>query len=101
MKVHKWRDIKARAFKNDPGGLAEVKRRVQAELLKMPLRDIREAAGKTQTEVAQALKSTQSEVSRLEHRNDFHLSTLREYVHALGGELEVIANFGKRRVRVL
>jgi hypothetical protein len=43
---------------------------------------------------------TQSELSRLESRGDHRISTLRRYVEALGGELEVTALFGGRRVKL-
>ena len=66
----------------------------------MDLRELCEAAGKTQEELAEALKKAQSEISRLEGRSDYRLSTLQNYVAALGGELEVVASFGNRRVRL-
>ena len=43
---------------------------------------------------------TQSELSRLESRTDHLTSTLRRYVEALGGKLEVTAVFGGRRVKL-
>jgi hypothetical protein len=43
----------------------------------------------------------QPELSRVERREDHRLSTLRRYVHALGGEIEVIARFGKKKVRLM
>jgi hypothetical protein len=52
------------------------------------------------TEADAALKITQGQVSLTEQREDHRLSTLRRYVEALGGELEVVANFGDRRVRL-
>jgi hypothetical protein len=48
----------------------------------------------------EAAGMAQSEVSRLERREDHHVSTLRKVVEALGGELEVSAVFGEKRVRV-
>jgi hypothetical protein len=43
---------------------------------------------------------TQSELSRLEGRSDHLTSTLRRYVEALGGTLEISAVFGKRRIKL-
>jgi DNA-directed RNA polymerase specialized sigma subunit len=54
------------------------------------LLEFRKAIGLTQTEVAGRLSITQENVSRLEKREDMHLSTLRKYVEALGGELELL-----------
>ena len=79
---------------------AAVDRSVERELLEMSLREMRELAGKTQVEVADAIEKTQGELSRLERRDDYFLSTLRRYIEALGGELEVIAKFGDKTVRL-
>lgn len=98
MKTKRWRDIRAR--KLSPQKLKEIDLAVEGELLEMDLRELREAAGKTQEELAEALKKAQSEISRLEGRSDYRLSTLQRYVAALGGELEVVASFGNRRVRL-
>jgi DNA-binding XRE family transcriptional regulator len=98
MKTKRWRDIRARRF--SPQNLEEIDGAVEGELLEMDLRELREAAGKTQEELAEALKKAQSEISRLEGRSDYRLSTLQRYVAALGGELEVVASFGNRRVRL-
>jgi hypothetical protein len=43
---------------------------------------------------------TQSALSRIERREDNPLETLRAYVEALGGEVEVVAVFPEKRVRV-
>jgi hypothetical protein len=94
----RWRDIRAK--KRSPEALAALERQVEHELLEMDLRAIRELLGKTQVELAAAVEMTQSEVSRLERRGDHLVSTLRRIVEALGGELEVIATFGDRRVRL-
>lgn len=97
MAYRKWQDIK---HKNSPADRERIRREAVAELQEMNLKNIREAAGKTQAEVAEALKITQGQVSLTEQREDHRLSTLRRYVEALGGELEVIANFGDRRIRL-
>ncbi len=98
MKTKPWREVRAR--KLSPRKLKEIDRAVEDQLLEMDLKELREAAGKTQEELAEALKKAQSEISRLEGRSDYRLSTLQRYVAALGGELEVVANFGNRRVRL-
>ena len=42
----------------------------------------------------------QSEVSKIEHRTDVYISTLAEYVEALGGRLEIRAVFRDREMRI-
>jgi transcriptional regulator len=98
MKTKRWQEIRRRKF--SPKKIAALDRTIDAELREMDLRELREAAGKTQAELAAALRKTQPEVSRLERRGDYRLSTLQQLVAALGGELEIVANFGKRRIRL-
>src|SRR5687768_8680490 len=57
------------------------------------LAELRNALGVSQEELAQLLKRKQAAISRLERRSDMHVSTLREFVKALGGNLELIASF--------
>lgn len=66
-----------------------------AEILaeEMSLQELRKALDRSQETTAEALGLKQSAVSRLESRGDMRISTLREYVHALGGELEFYVRF--------
>jgi DNA-binding XRE family transcriptional regulator len=80
--------------------LAEADKYVEQEILEMNLRELRRLTGLTQEDVAQATQMRQSELSRVERRDDHLLSTLRRYIEALGGELEVIARFDKKSVKL-
>jgi hypothetical protein len=55
---------------------------------------------KTQVQLAKAAKMSQPDVSAAEKRADHLVSTLRRYVRALGGELEVNARFGDLRIQL-
>jgi transcriptional regulator with XRE-family HTH domain len=79
---------------------ARVRVRVQAELEGSTLKNLRRDLDLTQNDVSRALEMTQSELSRLESRTDHLTSTLRRYVEALGGELEITAVFADRRVKL-
>ncbi|MBV9567052.1 MAG: helix-turn-helix transcriptional regulator [Hyphomicrobiales bacterium] len=72
----------------------KIKKRA-AELIaeEFTLRDLRKAKRITQEELARRLSGRQTYVSRLEHRADMKLSTLREYVRALGGDLQLRVTF--------
>ena len=59
----------------------------------MSLRELRHAVNKTQKTVARTLNIGQDSVSRLEKRSDLLLSTLRNYVEAVGGSLTLVAQF--------
>ena len=57
------------------------------------LRQLRKKQKLTQEDIAQLLGIKQENVSRLERRNNIHLSTLKDYIHALGGKLHLIVEF--------
>src|ERR1019366_9257544 len=57
------------------------------------LQELRHAVNKTQKTVARTLNMGQDGVSRLEKRSDLLLSTLRNYVEAVGGSLTLVAQF--------
>lgn len=59
----------------------------------MGLRAVRELYDITQDQIAARLKKGQAAISRLETRNDSKIETLREYVEALGGKMEIRAIF--------
>ncbi len=54
---------------------------------------IREARRRSQVDVAKKLGVQQPTVSRIERQTDMYLSTLRGYIAALGGELQIVAQF--------
>lgn len=60
------------------------------------LRELREIAGKAQLDVAAALHIKQPSVSKIEKQTDMYLSTLRSYVEAIGGELELTVKLPMR-----
>jgi len=97
MATHKWSEIKN---KMSPERRARVDADVRRELLAMELRELRLEAGKTQAEVAEIAEMTQAELSKFERRDDHLLSTLRRYVTALGGQLEVVAVFDNKRIAI-
>jgi len=99
MKLHKWSDIKREFF--TPEQIARIDANVKRDLLEMQLGTLRDAAGKTQQEVADAAQMVQSEISRTERRDDHLVSTLRRYVDALGGELEICAVIKGQRIKLV
>ena len=73
------------------------KRAAQLVAGEMTRQELRRARERTQVDVAKALGITQDSVSRLEQRSDLLLSTLRNYVEALGGSLSLIAEVSRSR----
>lgn len=103
MKTKRFADLRHKA---SPVRRAQIARaakqelRVEDEAYEMSLRAVREMAGKTQAQVAAAMKMAQGHVSIFETRDDRRVSNLRRYIKALGGELEMVARFGRRAVRI-
>lgn len=60
------------------------------------LRELRALAGKAQADIATALKIKQPSVSKIEKQTDMYLSTLRSYIQAIGGELELVIKLPSR-----
>ena len=88
----------ARNFKElqatmDPASRADNMQRVSEELRRMALEELRGARQLTQSDMAEMLDVPQSSISRIERRADMYLSTLRNYIHAVGGELRIQAVF--------
>jgi DNA-binding XRE family transcriptional regulator len=98
MKIHRFKDIAER--KLGAQKVEQIKQEVGREILEMDLKAVRELLGKTQAEVAAIADISQAELSRAEKREDHLLSKLRRYVEALGGELEVVARFGDKTIRL-
>jgi transcriptional regulator with XRE-family HTH domain len=60
------------------------------------LKELRKAAGKAQADIAATLGIKQPSVSKIEKQTDMYLSTLRSYIEALGGELDVVVRLPSR-----
>jgi len=66
----------------------------------MALEELRDALRLTQQELAETLNVDQSAISKLEHRTDMYVSTLRRCIAAMGGQLEIRAVFPEGIVRI-
>lgn len=89
--ARKWRELRERMPADRRERNEEMARRLAAEV--DTLNELRDALGLTQEEVARRLGIGQPGVSKLERRSGVTLSSLYDYVRALGGELEVTAHF--------
>jgi transcriptional regulator with XRE-family HTH domain len=87
------RNYKELQEKMDPASRADNALRVRDELQRMALDELRNAKRLTQADMAEMLDIPQSSISRIEQRADMYLSTLRNYVHAMGGILQIQAVF--------
>jgi transcriptional regulator with XRE-family HTH domain len=81
---------------------ARERSRVLAEKYRaqMPLDELREARAMTQTHLAKILGVNQAAVSKMERRADMYVSTLQDFVKAMGGELKITARFPEGTVEI-
>lgn len=79
---------------------SRINARANALRAEMRLRELRRARELSQADLANHLKTDQGNVSRLEQQTDMYISTLRRYLAALGGSLEIVAHFPGGDVRI-
>jgi transcriptional regulator with XRE-family HTH domain len=92
-----WRDIRG-TFSLEVE--AEIARRVKEAAGVMTLYQLREARCLTQVNLAKVLNVNQGAVSRMEKRTDMYVSTLRNFIQAMGGQLQVKAVFPEGEVEI-
>jgi len=85
----------------DPERRARIEEMQKAMLDAARLGELRSASNLTQRELASRLGVSQANVSRVERGDDVYLSTLRNYVEALGGELRLSAVFDDEAVDII
>lgn len=90
-----WREIR-RAL--SPELEKRIAAGVQAEMAKLPLGQVRKARAMTQMRLAEILQVNQAAVSKMEQRTDMYISTLRSYIEAMGGALEIHAVFPEAEI---
>lgn len=75
-----------------------IKRR-SAELIQeqLTLQQLRRELNLTQDRMASLLEVRQGHISKIERRSDMRISTLRDYIEAMGGELELVARIPGRK----
>lgn len=95
--ARKFSELRARM---SPEAQSRAAARAEAMLVDMQLQELRKARNVTQVEVARAMNVEQASISKLERREDMYVSTLREYVRALGGELRLVASFPDADIQV-
>lgn len=99
LKTTPWSEVRAKRPVNERA-VAEETTRLEAAEHAYRLREIREEQGVTQKELAERMSLTQPTISALESGDldRSGLVTLRSYVEALGGTIEVVATFGDQKL---
>lgn len=68
-------------------------REVSRLIERLGLAELRTRRDRTQAQIAEAIGTSQSGVSRLERQHDVLVSTLRDYLAATGGRLRLVAEY--------
>ena len=95
--ARKFAELRA---KMSPESRARAEALYQKLRAEMPLNELRHAREMSQVKLAETLKINQAAVSKMERRTDMYISTLREYIEGMGGELEIIAKFPDGTVKI-
>ena len=97
-----WRNLRDE-LRTKPGAEKAIDRARQESLEELRLYELRHAEAVSQAELAGRLEVTQGAISKFEHADDVRISTLRQYLEALGARLELVAVFDddeERRVPI-
>ncbi|MGK5446551.1 XRE family transcriptional regulator [Streptomyces radiopugnans] len=96
-----WKDVRP-GIVTDETHVAERRRAMASEARAYRLAQIRKERALRQADVAAAMGVRQPRVSQIENGeiDATEIATLRSYVEALGGHLELIADFGDTQVRI-
>lgn len=86
--------------KMSPERRARNEARTRELLAEMPLNELRKAHALAQSTIGELLGMSQPEVSKLEQRSDALISTVRKYVEAMGGQLDIVARFPDGAVKI-
>lgn len=86
--------------KMKPAAREKAAEKTRAFLGAMPLQELRHARNLSQEQLAQTLSVKQAAVSKIERRTDMYISTLRNFINAMGGDLEIIAKFPDGSVQI-
>ncbi|MGV6475021.1 XRE family transcriptional regulator [Azotobacter vinelandii] len=93
----KFTDLVARMSPESRARSDALYQRLRAEY---PLHELRQAQHLSQETLAKALNVNQASISKLERRTDMYISTLRNYITAMGGRLEIVAHFPEGSVSI-
>ncbi len=106
METRKWREVRAEAIaagRTSEEGIAGARAMLTEKNRAYRLAEIRKSMQISQASLAKQMGLTQGRISQIEKgelSDATSTATLRAYVEALGGHVEVIADFGDSRVRI-
>lgn len=100
MSAKRFQQLKDDLYTRSPESRDRVAAKVEQLNEQLRLAQLRARSSKTQTEIAEAIGTTQSAVSRIEHQDDLLVSSLNDYVSATGGRLRLIAEYDADAIEI-
>jgi len=95
--VKKFKDLRA---KMSPESQERARMKAETMMDMMPLAELRQARQYSQEQLAAVLRVKQPAVAKMEKKVDMYISTLRRFVEAMGGQLEINARFPEGSVKI-
>lgn len=95
--AHHWKDIRRTL---SPEKEEETRQYVKSVVEAVSLNQLRQARSLTQANLASILGVNQGSVSKMEKRTDMYVSTLRSFIQAMGGQLQIKAVFPEGEVEI-
>lgn len=93
----KFRDLRQAM---SPDAQARSHAKAIAMMAALPLAELRQARHFSQEQLAAELAVKQPAVAKMEKRADMYISTLRRFIEAMGGQLEIRAHFPEGDVKI-
>ena len=94
---HSFAELRVRMSADSCARIAAKAEALRAE---MALSEVRQALRLSQEEIGQTLQVGQAAVAKMEKRADMYVSTLRRFIQAMGGELDIVARFPDGEVHI-
>jgi transcriptional regulator with XRE-family HTH domain len=95
--ARKFEELRA---KMSPERQKKVEEATQKMLAELPLQELRAARRLTQVQLAESMHMKQASVSKIERSADMYISTLKHFIEAMGGVLEIRAVFPDGAVKI-
>ena len=93
----KFRDLRQAM---SPEAQARAHEKAMVMKAELPLAELRQARHLSQEQLAAILEVKQPAVAKMEKKTDMYISTLRNAIEAMGGQLEIRAHFPEGDVKI-
>ncbi len=86
--------------KMSPGSQKRAEAKAQQIFAQIPLSEFQRARSLSQEHMVETLLMKPASISKMERRTDRYISTLRSYIEAMGGQLDIIARFPAGEIKI-